>query len=53
MRYGLLLALNPFKKNSINYARLELVYRAIKDCDKLRVSDIEFGYLDPLIQLIL
>ena len=38
--------LNPFKKKKTlldNYARLELVYRAIKGFDKLRVSDIEFG----------
>ena len=50
MRYGLLLALNPFKKKKTlldNYARLELVYRAIKGYDKLRVSDIEFGLPRP------
>ena len=42
--------LNPFKKNKTlldNYARLELVYRAIKGYDKLRVSDIEFGLPRP------
>lgn len=42
--------LNPFKKKNTlldNYARLELVYRAIKDYDRLRVSDIEFGLPRP------
>ena len=42
--------LNPFKNKKIlldNYARLELVYRAIKGYDKLRVSDIEFGLSRP------
>ena len=42
--------LNPFKKKKTlldNYARLELVYRAIKGYDKLRVSDIEFGLPQP------
>ena len=42
--------LNPFKKKKTlldNYARLELVYRAIKGYDKLRVSDIEFGLPRP------
>lgn len=42
--------LNPFKKKKTlldNYARLELVYRAIKDYDRLRVSDIEFGLPRP------
>ena len=42
--------LNPFKKKKTlldNYARLELVYRAIKGYDSLRVSDIEFGLPRP------
>ena len=42
--------LNPFKKKKTlldNHARLELVYRAIKGYDKLRVSDIEFGLSQP------
>ena len=42
--------LNPFKKKKTlldNYARLELVYRAIKGYDKLRVSDIEFELPRP------
>ena len=42
--------LNPFKKKKTlldNHARLELVYRAIKGYDKLRVSDIEFGLSRP------
>ena len=42
--------LNPFKKKKTlldNYARLELVYRAIKGFDKLRVSDIEFELPRP------
>jgi len=41
---------NPFKtKNTLlnDYARLELVHRAIKDYDRLRVSDIEFGLPQP------
>jgi nicotinate-nucleotide adenylyltransferase len=41
---------NPFKsKNNLldDYARLELVHRAVKDYDKLRVSDIEFGLTQP------
>jgi len=41
---------NPFKnkKNLLDdYARLEMVHRAIKDFDKLRVSDIEFGLTQP------
>jgi len=41
---------NPFKnKNTLldDHARLELVYRAIKDYDRLRVSDIEFGLPRP------
>ena len=42
--------LNPFKKKKTlldNYARLELVYRAITGYDRLRVSDIEFGLPRP------
>ncbi len=41
---------NPFKnkKNLLDdYARLEMVHRAIRDFDKLRVSDIEFGLTQP------
>tara|TARA_B100000780_G_scaffold106570_1_gene74620 strand:+ start:5106 stop:5693 length:588 start_codon:yes stop_codon:yes gene_type:complete len=41
---------NPFKnkKNLLDdYARLEMVHRAIKDFDKLRVSDIEFSLTQP------
>ena len=41
---------NPFKnkKNLLDdYARLEMVHRAVKDFDKLRVSDIEFGLTQP------
>ncbi len=41
---------NPFKnKNNLldDYARLELVHRAIKDFDRLRVTDIEFGLSQP------
>ena len=42
--------LNPFKKKKTlldNHARLELVYRAIKGYDRLRVSDIELGLPRP------
>ena len=41
---------NPFKnkKNLLDdYARLEMVHRAVKDFDKLRVSDIEFSLSQP------
>lgn len=41
---------NPFKnkKNLLDdYARLELVHRAVQDYDKLRVTDIEFGLPQP------
>jgi len=41
---------NPFKnKNTLldDYARLELVHRAVRDYDRLRVSDIEFGLPRP------
>lgn len=41
---------NPFKnkKNLLDdYARLELVHRAVKDFDKLCVSDIEFSLTQP------
>jgi len=41
---------NPFKnkKNLLDdYARLEMVHRAVQDFDKLRVSDIEFGLTQP------
>ena len=41
---------NPFKKKSTlldNHQRLEMVYRATKDYDKLRPSDIEFGLKQP------
>lgn len=41
---------NPFKnKNNLldDYARLEMVHRAVKDFDKLRVSDIEFSLSQP------
>ncbi len=41
---------NPFKNKNIlldDHARLELVYRAIKDYDRLRVLDIEFGLPRP------
>ncbi|WP_159018606.1 nicotinate (nicotinamide) nucleotide adenylyltransferase [Algibacter sp. L3A6] len=41
---------NPFKKKSSlldNYQRLELVYRATKDYDKLKPSDIEFSLPQP------
>ncbi len=41
---------NPFKvKQSIldNYQRLEMVYRATKDYDKLKPSDIEFNLPQP------
>lgn len=41
---------NPFKnKNNLldDYARLELVHRAVEDYDQLRVTDIEFGLPQP------
>jgi nicotinate-nucleotide adenylyltransferase len=41
---------NPFKKKSSlldNYQRLELVFLATKDYDKLKPSDIEFGLPQP------
>ena len=41
---------NPFKNKSNlldDYARLELVHRAVKDYDQLRVTDIEFGLPQP------
>jgi len=41
---------SPFKKKSTlldNHQRLEMVYRATKDYDKLRPSDIEFGLKQP------
>lgn len=41
---------NPFKKKKNlldDYARLELVHRAAKDYDNLRVSDIEFSLTQP------
>ncbi|GGG38143.1 nicotinate (nicotinamide) nucleotide adenylyltransferase [Bizionia arctica] len=41
---------NPFKKKSTlldNYQRLEMVYRATKDYDKLSASDIEFNLPQP------
>ncbi len=41
---------NPFKnkKNLLDdYARLEMVHRAIRGFDKLRVTDIEFGLTQP------
>ncbi len=41
---------SPFKKKSSlldNHQRLEMVYRATKDYDKLRPSDIEFGLKQP------
>jgi nicotinate-nucleotide adenylyltransferase len=41
---------NPFKKKSSlldNYQRLEMVYRATKDYDKLSPSDIEFNLPQP------
>ncbi|WP_439151067.1 nicotinate (nicotinamide) nucleotide adenylyltransferase [Winogradskyella sp.] len=41
---------SPFKKKSSlldNHQRLEMVYRATKDYDKLRPSDIEFGLNQP------
>ena len=41
---------NPFKKKSTlldNHQRLEMVYRATKDYDKLRPSNIEFGLKQP------
>ena len=42
--------LSPFKKKSSlldNRQRFEMVYRATKDYDKLRPSDIEFGLKQP------
>ncbi|WP_411765992.1 nicotinate (nicotinamide) nucleotide adenylyltransferase [Winogradskyella sp. A3E31] len=42
--------LSPFKKKSSlldNHQRLEMVYRATKDYDKLRPSDIEFTLPEP------
>ncbi|MDO1502324.1 nicotinate (nicotinamide) nucleotide adenylyltransferase [Winogradskyella maritima] len=42
--------LSPFKKKSSlldNHQRLEMVYRATKDYNKLRPSDIEFGLKEP------
>lgn len=42
--------LSPFKKKSTlldNNQRLEMVYRATKDYNKLRPSDIEFGLKQP------
>ena len=42
--------LSPFKKKSSlldNHQRLEMVYRATKDYDKLRPSDIEFNLPEP------
>ncbi len=41
---------NPFKKKSSlldNYQRLEMVYRATKDYNKLKPSDIEFNLPQP------
>ena len=41
---------NPFKKKKNlldDYARLEMVHRAAKDYDNLRVSDIEFSLTQP------
>lgn len=41
---------NPFKKKSSlldNYQRLEMVYRATKQYDKLKPSDIEFNLPQP------
>ncbi|WP_335973337.1 nicotinate (nicotinamide) nucleotide adenylyltransferase [Gaetbulibacter jejuensis] len=41
---------NPFKKKSSlldNHQRLEMVYRATKDYDKLKPSDIEFNLPQP------
>ena len=41
---------NPFKKKSSlldNYQRLEMVYRATKDYEKLKPSDIEFNLPQP------
>ena len=41
---------NPFKKKSSlldNFQRLEMVYRATKDYDKLSPSDIEFNLPQP------
>ncbi|WP_299102532.1 nicotinate (nicotinamide) nucleotide adenylyltransferase [uncultured Winogradskyella sp.] len=42
--------LSPFKKKSSlldNYHRLEMVYQATKEYDKLKPSDIEFGLKQP------
>ncbi|RZN84660.1 MAG: nicotinate-nucleotide adenylyltransferase [Winogradskyella sp.] len=42
--------LSPFKKKSSlldNHQRLEMVYRATKDYNKLRPSDIEFSLPEP------
>ena len=42
--------LSPFKKKSSlldNYHRLEMVYLATKEYDKLKPSDIEFGLKQP------
>lgn len=42
--------LSPFKKKSSlldNHQRLEMVYRATKDYNNLRPSDIEFGLKQP------
>jgi nicotinate-nucleotide adenylyltransferase len=42
--------LSPFKKKSSmldNHQRLEMVYLATKDYDKLKPSDIEFGLKQP------
>ncbi len=42
--------LSPFKKKSSlldNHQRFEMVYRATKDYDKLKPSDIEFGLKQP------
>ena len=41
---------NPFKERSSlldDYARLELVHRAVKPHPKMRVSDVEFGLKKP------
>ncbi len=41
---------NPFKKKSSlldNFQRLEMVYKATKDYDKLKPSDIEFNLPQP------
>ena len=42
--------LSPFKKKSnllANHHRLEMVYMATENYDKLKPSDIEFGLLEP------